>query len=418
MTRSFWLKQGVATAAALSVAWLSSAITVGRQLDYPCPTKCCKPNVQGWGHFETQWRTWPGDACRPERINPLSVGKERLPTPQGTEEVPLPPTVAPTTPMPPTRAPETEPVPLPTPGSIVPPSGLNLPATPGPGEEKPSAEPSEGLQLPELPSEPEPKRPAPPPATEPAPPRTEKAPARSNHSPSPKDRATTRPPAPVMRPVWHEDRQPATTATPPAAKRAAPEAVVAPAGGLEPERNMAVPPVYRADSIEPVAPTRRLTQVEPAAYAVAEPSTRSLLGRDQGPASQAAPNMVRAAVQEQPVGPAADAAAPAVALGGYCPVELNHNGRWVKGDLRWTVVHNGHIYRLSGAQQRQDFLANPESFTPAFGGSDPVLWIDEHRMVAGQQTYCATYAGRLYMFSSEATQLRFNSSPQRYAAGR
>ena len=104
----------------------------------------------------------------------------------------------------------------------------------------------------------------------------------------------------------------------------------------------------------------------------------------------------------------AKSAPPTVALNGYCPVELVRNGRWTPGDLRWTVVYDGWIYRLSGPAQRREFQANPEAFTPAYSGNDPVLTVDEHRTVPGQLTYCATYNGRLYVFASAATQLRFN----------
>jgi YHS domain-containing protein len=108
-------------------------------------------------------------------------------------------------------------------------------------------------------------------------------------------------------------------------------------------------------------------------------------------------------------------AAPAVALKSYCPVELIRNGRWARGNPQWTVVYQGSIYRFSGAAQRQAFLANPEAFVPVNGGNDVVLLVDENRTVAGQMTYCATYQDRLYMFSSSATQARFNEAPHRYA---
>ena len=105
-------------------------------------------------------------------------------------------------------------------------------------------------------------------------------------------------------------------------------------------------------------------------------------------------------------------------LHSYCPVELTRNGRWTPGDLRWTVVHNGLVYRLSGPAQRQQFLADPEAFAPAYSGNDPVLAMDQHRTVPGQAAYCTTCNGRLYMFSSAATQSQFNSDPQRYAVGK
>ena len=112
------------------------------------------------------------------------------------------------------------------------------------------------------------------------------------------------------------------------------------------------------------------------------------------------------------------AAMPRVALSGYCPVELGRHGRWTPGDLRWTVVYKGWIYRLSGAEQRQQFLADPESFAPVNSCNDPVLSVDEHRNIAGQMAFCAVYNGRLYMFSSAATQAEFNRNPLRYTAAR
>ena len=105
-------------------------------------------------------------------------------------------------------------------------------------------------------------------------------------------------------------------------------------------------------------------------------------------------------------------------MGGYCPVELICNGRWVRGDLRWTVVHNSLIYRLSGPAQRLQFMADPDAFAPAYSGNDPVLTVDEHRTAPGLPAFCATFNGRLYMFSNSANQTQFNKDPQRYATGR
>lgn len=167
------------------------------------------------------------------------------------------------------------------------------------------------------------------------------------------------------------------------------ENVVALTSNLEPERNASVASAYCADPI-PVAASKTLAQkVEPAAYATAESSA--------------------------PTANEATIAVPPVALGGYCPLELIRHGRWTQGDLRFTVVHGGRIYRLSGAEQRKQFLANPNRFVPANSGNDPVASVNEHREVPGQTNYCAIYEGRLYMFSSAATQAEFNQSPERYA---
>jgi YHS domain-containing protein len=106
--------------------------------------------------------------------------------------------------------------------------------------------------------------------------------------------------------------------------------------------------------------------------------------------------------------------APPVAMKGYCPVELNRGGRWVQGDPRWTVVYQGATYHLSGNEQRLLFLANPDQFAPANGGNDMVVTVNDHRTVPGDLSYCAAFKGRIYMFSSAATQMEFQKNPERF----
>ena len=136
-------------------------------------------------------------------------------------------------------------------------------------------------------------------------------------------------------------------------------AVISLAVGVEPQRNdlrVQESQENRAARIAdtPAAATR---EVEPAGYVTAEPA--------------AEPGFDKVAV-------------PPLAINGYCVVELVTNGRWVKGDLRWTVVDKGRIYRFSGPAQRQQFLADPDAFTPVNSGNDPVMAVDENRSLPGQ----------------------------------
>jgi len=102
------------------------------------------------------------------------------------------------------------------------------------------------------------------------------------------------------------------------------------------------------------------------------------------------------------------------ALDGHCPVELVKNERWVRGDPRWAVDYQGHRYLMSSAVQRESFLVNPERYVPAYEGNDPVLVVDRGQRTRGDTRYCATYNGRLYMFSSPATLAQFRQQPERY----
>jgi YHS domain-containing protein len=105
-----------------------------------------------------------------------------------------------------------------------------------------------------------------------------------------------------------------------------------------------------------------------------------------------------------------------LALDGYCPVELARSGRWIEGDPRASAVYRGQVYRFSGIKQRQQFLAAPEKYAPAFEGRDPVLLAKEKRSRPGLVDYCAMFHGRIYLFAGVATQKEFQKNPQRYGA--
>ena len=169
---------------------------------------------------------------------------------------------------------------------------------------------------------------------------------------------------------------------------------VIPAASNQPlDQSEGLPDTHHADSIAvvPVEPAAR--EVEAAAYATVESVGTAEVGD-------------------------APAAMPTVALNGYCPVALIRNGRWTPGDVRFTVVRGGRIYRLSGPAERQQFLAAPDAFTPAYAGNDPVLAVDQRQTVPGRPAYCAMCNGHLYLFTSAATREQFHRDPQRYAAGK
>lgn len=108
---------------------------------------------------------------------------------------------------------------------------------------------------------------------------------------------------------------------------------------------------------------------------------------------------------------------PPVALDGYCAVELGEKERWLPGNPRWSVVHQGQTYLFSGPAQRQRFLANPRRYVPAYSAHDPVLAVDRNLRVPGHTDYCVMYDGQLYMFSGSVTLARFQENPGRYTAG-
>jgi YHS domain-containing protein len=333
------------------------------QAAYPCPSPCpnaCVPNVGGFGYYPTKWRQWPGEQ-RLEVTNPRALGLEQLPTPEGQENLPTPVT----SPETPTNKPE---------GNLVPPGGAILPPQePAPQQGLP-AEPKTPAEsgLPGLPVEPAPGvLPGLPDST----PSKEKpkSPSTKNSHPD----------------IQWGDTEHSSAATPFETRKAPQHSTVV---LLVDGKDVGD---HRADAIVATEPNSSAkARVEAAAFATVESAASAETGSD------------------------AKQGAPQVAIGGYCPVDLIRSGRWTPGDLRYTVVHNGEIYRLSGYSQWQEFKANPAAFLPACSGNDPVLSMDEQHLVPGKVMYCATYNGRLYMFSSPASQAKFNQNPQRYEVGK
>ena len=125
-----------------------------------------------------------------------------------------------------------------------------------------------------------------------------------------------------------------------------------------------------------------------------------------------------AAVGRQSIGTPASNALP-LAMEGYCPVSLAEKERWVKGDPRYGVNHQGKTYLFVGPREADRFFTDPERFAPVMSGMDVVLAVDENRQVPGRREFGAwypRYQGRVFLLSSEATYQKFAQDPARYAA--
>jgi len=111
------------------------------------------------------------------------------------------------------------------------------------------------------------------------------------------------------------------------------------------------------------------------------------------------------------------AGAPPLGFDGYCPVSMRNNWKWVPGDPRWGIVHRGRTYWFAGQTEQQQFWADPDRYSPALSGMDPVMAIDHQQQVAGKREHSIDYDSLFYMFSSEATLAQFTANPERYAVG-
>jgi protein disulfide-isomerase len=109
-------------------------------------------------------------------------------------------------------------------------------------------------------------------------------------------------------------------------------------------------------------------------------------------------------------------AAPPIGLSGSCPVQLHRvrlfgrddpRYRFTKGDPRYGVVHRGRTYLFSGPAEQQEFLRDPDRYSPVLGGSDPVLYFDEGRQVEGDRVFGRFIGDRVYLFASQQSLDRF-----------
>jgi YHS domain-containing protein len=111
------------------------------------------------------------------------------------------------------------------------------------------------------------------------------------------------------------------------------------------------------------------------------------------------------------------AGSPPLAFDGYCPVSLKTLNRWAEGDAQFGALHRGRTFLFAGPEQRDQFMANPDSFSPVFAGLDPVLLLDKQQSVEGSRALGYRYGDAFYLFSSEETKQKFATSPHTYAAG-
>ena len=150
------------------------------------------------------------------------------------------------------------------------------------------------------------------------------------------------------------------------------------------------------------------------------------------PAKAAAPPTMPPARPASPLAMATAAIAPATAvqqapaadpygsmplgLEGYCPVTLAERGVWTEGRAQWGVRHRGRTYLFAGPEQQQAFLTNPDRFSPALSGDDPVLAIEKGKSLPGRRAYGVTYQSRIYLFASAENRAAFTANPERFTA--
>ena len=106
-----------------------------------------------------------------------------------------------------------------------------------------------------------------------------------------------------------------------------------------------------------------------------------------------------------------------VGLGGYSPVAMQKEQKWVKGKEEFVGNYLGVDYFFQSLEERELFLASPEQYIPRLHGCDPVELQIARRAQVGAIELGSIYKGRLFFFQSEANRQRFQSNPAWYAEG-
>ena len=96
---------------------------------------------------------------------------------------------------------------------------------------------------------------------------------------------------------------------------------------------------------------------------------------------------------------------------------MKRQWQWAQGDIRYGAEHRGRTYLFASQACQQEFLANPDSYSPVLSGMDPVLHLEQMQSVPGKRQYALEYKGQFYLFSNEQTLNRFWQNADQYTAG-
>jgi len=175
----------------------------------------------------------------------------------------------------------------------------------------------------------------------------------------------------------------------------------------------AMPSSYRnAAAPQPPMPTVQ-QQVRPAAATAPSVSTSATTHAATQPAQHQMPTAAPAASWP----PQLPAGTPALAFDGYSPVSLKTSKKWVRGQQAFGAIHRDRTYLFTSNLERQQFLADPDAYSPVFSGNDPVKMLEDNKQIAGSRRFGFEYRGAFYLFSSQETMTRFANDPDRYSAG-
>ncbi|MEO2016737.1 MAG: hypothetical protein ABGZ53_20465 [Fuerstiella sp.] len=94
-----------------------------------------------------------------------------------------------------------------------------------------------------------------------------------------------------------------------------------------------------------------------------------------------------------------------------CLVSLKQGQRLTPSN-RFSTSHRGRIYYFASQAALEEFKRSPEDYSVAFGGCDPVHFVNTHEVLEGR--FLVTHDGTYYMFATKQNYERFKADVVRY----
>ena len=98
-----------------------------------------------------------------------------------------------------------------------------------------------------------------------------------------------------------------------------------------------------------------------------------------------------------------------VAVGGYDPVAYFTDGRPMRGNAQFRIVHQGYEYRFANAEHLAAFRANPARYLPQYGGY--CAWaVAQGYTAPGNPNNWRIVDGKLYLNYDTTVQRRWEAN--------
>lgn len=97
------------------------------------------------------------------------------------------------------------------------------------------------------------------------------------------------------------------------------------------------------------------------------------------------------------------------ALGGYCPVAYKAMNKAVKGDAKFSSMHDGHTYYFVNADAKKMYDSDAAGYTPAYDNYCATGVANGMKIVSDPKQF-TVYKGKTYVFSSADAKMMFDDA--------